>query len=74
VALSPRISSDFRTAGGQFRIAPKRYLGAGKKAYRLRYVTVMNVASLHVPIFQPFLELAFLADLTRSKPGAAAAS
>ncbi len=35
----------------------------------MRDVTVMNVARLHIPVFEPFLELAFLADLIRSQPG-----
>ena len=54
--------------GGQFGRAAQRDLVAGKKSVKMRHVAVMNVRGLHVPVFQPFLELACFADLIRREP------
>ena len=67
VAWSPRISSDLRAAAASAGVAAQSNLVARKKRVEMRDVAVMNLRRLHVPILQPFLKLAGVADLQRGQ-------
>ena len=54
----------------QLRRAAQGDLRAREKAVEVRDVAVVAVARFQVPIFEPFLELAGLADLIGRQPGA----
>jgi len=60
----------FAHGSGQCRRAAQRDVVSGEKSVEMRDAAMMNVARLHVPVFEPFLKLAGLADLVRRKPGA----
>src|ERR1039458_5189280 len=48
----------FFRGGGEFRRAAQGDVVAGEKAVEVGDVAMMDVGGLHVPVFQPFLELA----------------
>ena len=65
------VAADLQRAcggGGQLRRAAERDLGAGEEAVEVRDVAVVEVAGLHVPVFEPLLQLPGLADLVRREP------
>ena len=74
VASSPRISSERRAARDQLRGRVVRDLLAGIEAVEVRDVPVVDLRRLHVPVLEPLLELAGLADPVGRQLGAGGAA
>ena len=58
---------------GELRRAPDVDVVAGKQAEQVRDMPVMDLGRLHVPVVEPFLQLAGAADLQRRQPRASGA-
>src|SRR5678815_4204355 len=66
--IAANLKRPFRSLG-QFRCTTNVDVVSREETKQMRDVTVVRLGSTHIPIFQPFLELSFPADLKGREPG-----
>ena len=74
VVLSPRVFSVLLAAAASSGVSRGVIWRAGIESVEMRHVAMMLFPGLHVPILQPFLQLAGFADLVGRQPGASVAA